>query len=71
VENWEQWWAALAMEEELAPLLVERERRFWWKVAKDTPTWVETHIDALTSAGFREVGAIWQHLDNMVLMAVR
>jgi trans-aconitate methyltransferase len=71
VEDWEQWWAALAMEAGLAPLLAERERRFGGKVVKETPTSVETHIEALLAAGFREVGTIWQHLDNMVLVAVR
>jgi hypothetical protein len=29
------------------------------------------HEAALADAGFREVGVIWQHMGNRVLMAVR
>lgn len=71
VENWEQWWAALRKEPGLEALLAERERRFHWTITKDLTTTITTHIAALHDAGFREVGPIWQHLDNVVLMAVR
>jgi trans-aconitate methyltransferase len=71
VADWEQWWAALASEPGLAEILAERERRFSWTTKKEQPTSLATHIEALTAAGFREAGSIWQHLDNIVLMAVR
>lgn len=71
VEDWEQWWAALQAEPDLEALLAERERRFNWKITKDQPTTITTHLAALHDAGFREVGPIWQHLDNIVLLAVR
>jgi trans-aconitate methyltransferase len=71
VEDWEEWWGALAREPGLPALIAERERRFQRQAKKEQPTSVETHIDALTSAGFREAGILWQHLDNMVVMAMR
>lgn len=71
VEDWEMWWAALAAEPGVAPLVAERDRRFARSHAKELPTSVETHREALLAAGFREAGAIWQHLDNFVLLAVR
>jgi SAM-dependent methyltransferase len=71
VEDWDQWWAALRAEPGLEALLDERERRFRWKLENHQQTAITTHIAALHGAGFREVGTIWQHLDNVVLMAVR
>ena len=71
VENWQQWWAALAQEPALADLLAERRRRF----AERAQAWVnpiyDLHEAALREAGFREVGVIWRNGDNCVLMAVR
>jgi trans-aconitate methyltransferase len=71
VEDWAQWWAALRGEPGLTQLIDERERRFAQTVKKEVPTTISTHEAALRAAGFREVGPIWQHLDNVVLMAVR
>jgi trans-aconitate methyltransferase len=71
IEDWDQWWAALGAEPGMQELLAERERRFNWRNKKDQPTTMTTHITALHNAGFREVGPIWQHLDNVVLVAVR
>jgi trans-aconitate methyltransferase len=71
VEDWEQWWAALAAEPGLDSLLAERAERLNWHSNKETPTSIVTHEQALRAAGFSEVGPIWQHLDNMVLLAIR
>lgn len=71
VENWQQWWAALATEPGLEPLIIERERRFQPAPVQERPASIQVHTDALLAAGFREVGVIWQHLDNMIILAVR
>jgi SAM-dependent methyltransferase len=71
VENWEQWWAALAAEPDMTALLEERKRRFTWGPEKLIAPIVDIHEAALRDAGFREVGVIWQHMDNRVMMAVR
>ncbi len=69
-EDWKTWWEALRCEPGKEQLFAERERRFSSKVRPDSHTMVELHQAALRGAGFREVGVIWQHLDNRVVMAV-
>lgn len=70
-EDWRTWWEALEREPGMEPFFAERERRFSNKPHHDAHTLVEVHQAALSDAGFREVGVIWQHLDNRVVMAVR
>ncbi len=73
-EDWEAWWAALATQPGAADLLAERTRRFATHIGHDehvTPPIFDVHEAALRNAGFREVGVIWQHLDNRVLLGVR
>ena len=71
VEDWGRWWEALGAEQGMASLIQERTRRF----AGIRRDWAEPLLDmheaALSDAGFREVGAIWQRLDDRILMAVR
>ena len=69
-EDWETWWDQLRREPGMEPFFAERTRRFSTKV-RPPRTLVEVHLAALRNAGFHEVGVIWQHLDNRVVMAVR
>ncbi len=69
-EDWEAWWEALRREPGMEPFFAERARRFSTKV-RPPGTLVDVHQAALRNAGFHEVGVIWQHLDNRVVMAVR
>jgi SAM-dependent methyltransferase len=69
-EDWEAWWDQLRREPGMEPFFAERARRFSTK-ARPPRTLVEVHLAALRNAGFHEVGVIWQHLDNRVVMAVR
>jgi hypothetical protein len=55
----------------LVALFAERARRFIDRTHQGTPTLAEVHEAALRDAGFREVGVIWQHLDNRVVLGVR
>ena len=71
IETAEQWWDALAGETAFAPLLAQRTRRFADKHRQQSPPGLDTHIEALHNAGFREIGTIWQSLSNRVLLAVR
>jgi SAM-dependent methyltransferase len=70
-EDWEQWWAALADEPGAAALLAERARRFTDLHRDEEAPIFDVHEAALRNAGFREVGVIWQRLDNRVLLGVR
>lgn len=86
-ESWEAWWLALRAEPALRESFEERDRRFAWRpqdrelaVGSTAPRAAErpvvhttfpVHAAAMLDAGFSEVGAVWQHFDNRVLMAVR
>jgi trans-aconitate methyltransferase len=71
LENWAQWWEAVAAEPAFQELLAERQRRFAWQVADSHAPIYDLHEAALRDAGFHQVGVIWQYMDNRVLMAVR
>jgi trans-aconitate methyltransferase len=71
LEDWENWWKALQAEASLKALFAEREKRFAWKAAERHAPIFDLHVAALRNGGFREIGVIWQHMENRVLMAVR
>jgi trans-aconitate methyltransferase len=71
IEDWTGWWQALRAEATLTDLFAERERRFAWRQTDAHRPIFALHEAALRDAGFREVGVIWQRMDNRVLMAVR
>lgn len=70
-ETWTQWWEELAREPALAEAFAERERRFHWRDHGEVTHILDVHETALRNAGFREIGVLWQELDNRVLLAVR
>lgn len=71
-EEWGTWWEALKCEPGMEPLFAERQRRsIESHHGSHSSTILEMHEAALRDAGFREVGVIWQHTDNRVVMAVR
>jgi hypothetical protein len=71
LEDWERWWEALQAEPPLRELFSERQRRFGWKTSGWHAPIFDLHVAALRDADFREVGVIWQNMENRVLMAVR
>jgi SAM-dependent methyltransferase len=71
IETAEQWWAAIGAEPDLAPQLAERARRFARKERPESTLGYDGHVAALREAGFREVGTVWQHLSDRVVLAVR
>jgi SAM-dependent methyltransferase len=71
LEDWDSWWQALQAEPSLKALSAERERRFSWKTSGWHAPIFDVHVAALRDGGFREVGVIWQRMENRVLMAVR
>lgn len=70
-EDWDTWWKALQQEPGLEALFAERERRFIDRTHHDVLALADLHEAALRDAGFREVGTIWQHADNRIVLAVR
>ncbi len=69
-ENWKSWWRNLAKEPALRAQFAERRRRFPKEHRSDPAVTLGLHQEQLRAAGFREVGVVWQELDNRVLMAV-
>jgi SAM-dependent methyltransferase len=71
-ENWAQWWGAVAADRALAPAAAERERR---RVESghhaSESTQLAVHTGALRSAGFAEIGTLWQRGGDRLLAAVR
>ncbi|GAA1008135.1 hypothetical protein Aple_045280 [Acrocarpospora pleiomorpha] len=70
VPTWDQWWAMAAEIPELAERLPERERRFADRPPQPLAP-LEFHLAALRTAGFAEVGTVWQYLDDYVVFARR
>jgi len=69
--SWEAWWRAIEADPAFAAAFVERrERQHAHPHHQDMPGLAD-HERALRDAGFREVGTIWQYLDDRVLAAVR
>lgn len=71
-ETWMDWWESAAADPALAPLVAEREARRVESEHHDSPAGLlGVHVAALTSAGFAEVGTLWQRGDNRLLCGVR
>jgi SAM-dependent methyltransferase len=70
VEDWGQWWGAVATDPALAAASAERDRR---QVHHHGPegTQFDVHVSALRAARFSEIGTIWQRGANRLLCAVR
>jgi SAM-dependent methyltransferase len=70
-EGWSAWWVAAAADPVLAGHVAERERRHVEAGHHGSEsTQLASHVDALTQAGFAEVGTLWQRGDNRLLCAV-
>lgn len=69
-QTWDAWWDEAKHHPVCLPHLDERARRF----ADRGPTpdaSVAFHCAALTSAGFRETGTVWQRYDDFIVLARR
>ncbi|MDQ6856102.1 MAG: class I SAM-dependent methyltransferase [Candidatus Dormibacteraeota bacterium] len=70
-ETWEEWWAAVEQVPGLAAEVAERNQRHHEHPDHEHHADLATHIEGLRQAGFSEVGTIWQHLADRVLVAIR
>jgi SAM-dependent methyltransferase len=70
-EGWSEWWDNLKHESGMESLFAERQRRAIDMSHHESHAIIELHEAALRDAGFREVGVIWQHMGNRVVMGVR
>ncbi len=71
-ETWGGWWESAAADPALAGLVAEREARRVDSEHHGSPAGqLRVHAAALRSAGFAEVGTLWQRGENRLLCAVR
>ncbi|GAA3158461.1 class I SAM-dependent methyltransferase [Nonomuraea salmonea] len=68
--TWDAWWALAGRLPALAERLPERERRFADRPPQPLAP-LAFHLAALRTAGFAEVGTVWQYLDDYVVFARR
>lgn len=68
---WSEWWRHVSREPGLSLEWSEHERRYPHPHGNGPSSGLTLHRRALRAAGFREVGVLWQDLDNRVLVAVR
>ena len=71
-ETWTDWWESAAADPALAALVAEREARQFDSEHHGSPAGLlRVHVAALRSAGFAEIGPLWQRGENRLLCAVR
>jgi len=68
---WSAWWRDVSREPGLATEWAEHQRRYPHAHGNDPSSGLVLHRRALRAAGFREVGVLWQDLDDRVLVAIR
>ncbi|QIQ05883.1 class I SAM-dependent methyltransferase [Streptomyces liangshanensis] len=69
-DTWDAWFTRAAARPGAAPLAAERERRFADRPPQPLAP-LHFHLSALRTAGFTEVGTVWQYLDDYVVLARR
>jgi SAM-dependent methyltransferase len=70
-ENWADWWTAVLADPGLAGPAAEREaRRYSSDHHASESRYLHSHVAALRSAGFTEIGTLWQRGSNRLLCAV-
>lgn len=69
-EEWTQWWDAVNAAPELAALTQGRDTRPVDHSVPELPSLAD-HVELLRVAGYAEVGTVWQHGDDRVLVALR
>jgi hypothetical protein len=67
--GWDLWWKRLGKEPTLRPLLREREARFAHNRHTSQHFSLEGYLRSLRGAGFRDVGVVWQEMENRVVLA--
>lgn len=66
-EDWTAWWDAILSDPALSRIAAKRATSDHHSSPSGR---LDTHLDALSAAGFAEIGTLWQHGDNRVLCAV-
>lgn len=71
-ESWAGWWDAVTADPALAPLAAERTAlSIGADHSSSGAALLSVHVDALRTAGFAEVGTLWQYGASRLLCAIR
>jgi trans-aconitate 2-methyltransferase len=70
VHTWEDWWDVALAQDRFREEARERER-IWADRETSHRVTRDLHLAALTDGGFREVGVVWQYLDDYVVAGFR
>ena len=70
-ETWGEWWHAVESEPGFAALAEERRSRWGGHPDYHSPGQALAMQASLRQAGFSEVGTVWQHYENRVVVAIR
>jgi len=71
-ESWTGWWDSVTADPALAPLAAERAAlNVGADHSSSEAVLLSVHVDALRTAGFAEVGTLWQRGANRLLCAIR
>ncbi|WP_169982148.1 MULTISPECIES: trans-aconitate 2-methyltransferase [unclassified Microbispora] len=68
-EDWRQWWDAITADPDLAGVAAPRPATASHHGSESLH--LSTHVEALRSAGFAEIGTLWQRGHNRLLCGVR
>ncbi|MFI7615948.1 class I SAM-dependent methyltransferase [Nonomuraea terrae] len=68
--TWDAWWTLAGRRPDLGERIAERRRRFADRPPQPLAS-LAFHQAALRTAGFTEVGTVWQYLDDYVVFARR
>jgi SAM-dependent methyltransferase len=70
-DSWTRWWEAATADPALAGPAAERQqRRLSENHHGSESVLLGTHVEALSAAGFTEIGTIWQRGENRILCAI-
>ncbi|PFG16215.1 methyltransferase family protein [Propionicimonas paludicola] len=70
-DSWDAWWALAAGRPGYVEAAAQRELCWQGHDAPPPKVTLGYHLEALRSAGFGEVGTVWQYLDDYVVAAIR
>jgi len=70
-DTWEGWWKAAEETAVYADAVKERRKIWSGKTGAAPKLGIGMHLEILRSAGFTEVGTVWQYLDDHVICAIR
>ncbi len=70
-QTWDDWWGTVLSQERYHAAAAARERVWEGRGGPIPKVSRGLHLETLKSAGFREVGTVWQYFDDYVIAAFR